>query len=85
MVVAPLTAPVDEMTIDGVLRKFEKPVAEVKLIPLMILELVLVAAWKLIPLVVLELLALVPLAKVRSSPETAVAPTAADASVTVND
>jgi len=51
----------------------------------MVLELVLVAAGKLIPLTVLELLAFVPLARVKSIPETAVAPAAAEASVTVTD
>jgi len=51
----------------------------------MVLLLVLVAAWKLIPFTVLELLAFVPLARVRSRPETAVAPTAAEASVTVKE
>jgi len=45
----------------------------------------MVAAGKLMPLTVLELLALVPVARVRSSPETAVAPTAAEALVTVKD
>ena len=45
----------------------------------------MVAAGKLIPLTVLELLELVPLANARSSPETAVAPAAAEASVTVID
>ncbi len=61
------------------------PVADWKVIPLMILVPLLVAAWKLTPFRVLELLALVPVAKVRSSPETAVAPTAPEALVTVKD
>ena len=81
----PEILPEESMTMEGVLRKLVKPVAELKLTPLILLELVLVAAWKLIPLVVLELLELVPLAKVRSRPETAVAPAAPEASVTVKD
>jgi hypothetical protein len=67
------------------LKKLVNPLAETKLIPLMVLELVLVAAGKLMPLVVLELLEFVPLAKVRSKPLTAVAPAAAEALVTVAD
>jgi hypothetical protein len=82
---APVILPALSMTIDGVFRKLVKPVADMKLIPLILLVLVLVAAWKLTPLTVLELLAFVPLAKVRSKPETAVAPAAAEASVTVRD
>ncbi len=84
-VVTPETAPAEEMTIEGVFRKLVKPVADWKVMPLIVLELVLVAAGKLMPFKVLELLVLVPLARVKSRPETAVAPTAADALVTVSD
>lgn len=66
----------------GELKKLVKPVAEAKLIPLITLELVLVAAGKLTPLTVFELLALVPLVRSKLTPLTAVAPTAALALVT---
>jgi hypothetical protein len=77
--------PPDVMIIDGVFRKLVNPVADWYVIPLIVFELVLVAAWKLIPLTVFVLLEFVPLASVKSSPDTAVAPAAAEASVTVMD
>ena len=83
MVPAPVMLPALVMAMVGVFKKLVKPVALTKLIPLMVLELVMVAAGKLIPLVVLELLELVPVANVRSNPETAVAPAEAEALVTV--
>lgn len=63
--VKPESAPPEERIAVGVLMKLVKPVAEAKLMPLMILALVLVATLKLMPFNVLELLALTPLAKVR--------------------
>ncbi len=85
MVPAPVMLPAEVIAMVGVLKKLEKPVALAKLIPLIVLELVMVAAGKLMPLVGLELLALVAVARVRSRPETAVAPTAEEALVTVRD
>lgn len=85
IVPAPLMLPAEEILIVGVFKKLVKPVAETKLMPLMVLALVMLAAGKLMPLTVLELLALVPVAKVKSRPETAVAPTAPEALVTVAD
>jgi hypothetical protein len=61
--VAPVMAPVPVILIDGVLMKFVNPVADAKLIPLIILESLLLAAGKLIPYVVLVPLGLVALDK----------------------
>src|SRR5437764_62019 len=62
--VAPVTAPTFEMLMEGVAKKLVKPVAEAKLMPLMILALLLTAEAKLMPFKVLALLVLVALFKV---------------------
>src|SRR4029079_13498652 len=57
--VAPVIAPALEILIDGVERKFVKPVEDANLIPLIVLELLFVAAGKFIPFKVFELLVFV--------------------------
>jgi hypothetical protein len=66
--VAPVIAPELDISIDGVERKLVNPVAEEKLIPLITLELLFVAAGKLMPFSIFVLLVLVAFERVRLTP-----------------
>jgi len=70
--VAPETAPPEESLKVGVLIKFVKPVPDSKVMPLIILVLLLVAAAKSMPLRILVLLVLVAFVKFTVSPLTVV-------------
>ena len=66
--VAPVIAPAAEILIDGVEKNLLKPVAEAKLMPLIILELLFDPAVKLIPLMTLVLFVFVALLNESESP-----------------
>ena len=69
--VAPVTAPAAEILMVGVERNLLKPLASVKVMPLITLELLLEAV-RLMPLIVLALLLLAALVRFKLSPLTVV-------------
>lgn len=76
--VAPVIAPAFVMAMEGVFRKLVNPVADAKLMPLIVLVPVLVAAGKLIPLSVDVLSVLLAFVKARLTPFTTTVPEVAE-------